>query len=194
MKKKSSTEEKFTNQDFELFSAIEALDKKNYGYFSQLTEEQQRKFVPHMLLNWMSTISGAELLSRYYLLNTDASANKHMYNERVQNHPELQWLMLCAVSPGHGKQFHKYIPHIRSRITALKEPAKVQEIQDYFTKIYPKADAQVLKECSETFVANHAIKYKLAQIYPDMKLSDIEILSNTVTQADLDEYDRQSGN
>jgi hypothetical protein len=117
-----------------------------------------------------------------------------MYNERVQNHPELQWLMLCAVSPGHGKQFHKYIPHIRSRITALKEPAKVQEIQDYFTKIYPKADAQVLKECSETFVANHAIKYKLAQIYPDMKLSDIEILSNTVTQADLDEYDRQSGN
>jgi hypothetical protein len=43
-------DEKLENQDFNLFEAIAALDKKDYGYYYRLTPEQQRKFVPFMLI------------------------------------------------------------------------------------------------------------------------------------------------
>jgi hypothetical protein len=42
--------------------------------------------------------------------------------------------MLCAVSPGMGKQYHKWIPHIKRNYTLLLEEAKQKEVQDYFLK------------------------------------------------------------
>ncbi len=50
---KTPTDEKFEKQDFNLFEAIAAIDKKDYGYYDRLTPEQQRKFVPFMMLHWI---------------------------------------------------------------------------------------------------------------------------------------------
>jgi hypothetical protein len=58
-KEKVATDEKFDKQDFDLFEALSALDKKDYGYYDRLTTEQQKKFVPFMMLHWMSAIKGS---------------------------------------------------------------------------------------------------------------------------------------
>ena len=193
-KKSVPQDEKFQDQDFDLFDALAALDKKDYGYYDRLTPEQQKKFVPFMMTHWMSAIKGSEGLSRYYVMSTSEYANKHLFNENVQKHPKLQWLMLCAASPGLGKQFHQWIPNISPSVTKLKSPAKIKEIKEYYKKIYPKANASDIEEVSEAFVENHKKKCHLAALFPNLKIEDIELLSNVITDKDIEQYERELGN
>ena len=72
-------DEKLENQDFDLFNALAALDKKDYGYYDRLTQEQQRKFVPYMMLMWMSAVKGNKDLQNYYVSSTDYYANNQCF-------------------------------------------------------------------------------------------------------------------
>ena len=187
-------DEKFENMDFDLFSALAALDKKDYAYIDRLTDEQQRKFVPYMMTHWMSAIKSSGDLQGYYLMSTNYHANTHLFNEYVSKHPKLQWQMLCAASPGIGKQFHQWIPHLSSKVTQLKETPKEKEVREYFTKIYPKASEANIYATSEAFVTAHKKKVYLASKYPNLKQTDIETLSELVTDAEIKQYEKDSGN
>ena len=193
-KKSIPVDEKFVAQDFDLFDALTAMDKKDYGYYDRLTEEQQKKFVPYMMTHWMSAIKGSGDVQGYYLRSVDYHANKHLFNEYVQKHPKLQWYMLCASSPGLGKQFHQWIPHLGSKVTSLKEPAKTKDIKEYYTKIYPKVDSDDIDEIAKAFVQEHKRKCYLAETYPNLKQSDIEVLSQLVTEEDIKQYEKDRGN
>ena len=187
-------DEKFERQDFDLFDALTALDKKDYGYYSRLTIEQQKKFVPYMMIIWMSAIKGSRDIQQYYLQSTDFHANKYLFNENVQKHPHLQWLMLCAASPGIGKQFHQWIPNIQPNISKLKSPAKLKDIKDYYAKIYPKADADDIAEVATTFVSDQKRKMYFAEVYPNLKLDDIEVLNGIITDKEIEQYEKDRGN
>jgi hypothetical protein len=193
-KKSTPVDEKFESQDFNLFDALTAMDKKDYAYYDSLSEEQQKKFVPYMMTHWMSAIKGSGDVQGYYLRSVDYHANKHLFNEYVQKHPKLQWYMLCASSPGLGKQFHQWIPHLGSKVTSLKEPAKVKEIKEYYTKIYPKVDSDDIDEIAKAFVQEHKRKCYLAELYPNLKQNDIELLSQLVTEEDIKQYEKDRGN
>ena len=193
-KKNTPVEEKFEAQDFNLFDALLAMDKKDYSYYDRLTEEQQKKFVPYMMTHWMSAIKGTGDVQGYYLRSVDYHANKHLFNEYVQKHPKLQWYMLCASSPGLGKQFHQWIPHLGSKVTQLKEPAKTKDIKEYYTKIYPKVDGDSIDEIAKQFVVEHKRKCYLAETFPNLKQSDIEVLAQLVTDEDIKQYEKDRGN
>lgn len=187
-------DEKFEKQDFDLFEALNAIDKKDYDYFDRLTPEQQKKFVPFMMLHWMSAIKANEGLSRYYVMSAAEYANKYMFNENVMKHPKLQWLMLCSASPGLGKQFHQWIPHIKMNVSKLKETAKVKDVKEYFKKIYPKTSDSDLTELSQAFVENQKRKMYLAERFPNMKYDEIELLSDIITDQDIKQYEEDLGN
>lgn len=187
-------DEKLENQDFDLFNALAALDKKDYGYYDRLNQEQQRKFVPYMMLMWMSAVKGNKDLQNYYVSSTDYYANKYMFNENVQKHPKLQWLMLCAASPGIGKQFHQWIPNISASISKLKTAAKVKDIKDYYAKIYPKLNKDDLQDMATEFVENQKRKMYLSKIYPNSKIEDVEVLNQLVTDMDIEQYEKDRGN
>ena len=193
-KEKLSADEKFDKQDFDLFDALTAIDKKDYSYYDRLTPEQQKKFVPFMMLHWVSAIKGSGDLQSYYLQSTDYHANKYMFNEVVQKHPKLQWLMLCAASPGIGKQFHQWIPHIRERVSKLKELPKTKEMKEYFKKIYPKSSDSDLTTISAVFVDTQKKKMYLADKFPELKFDEIELLSDIITDQDIAKYEEDSGN
>ena len=193
-KKQTPKDEKFEKQDLDLFEVLAALDKKDYNYYDNLTEEQKKKFVPYMMVLWMSCIKGNSTLQGYYVMNTDYTANKYLFNENVQKHPKLQWLMLCAASPGLGKQFHQWIPHIKEKVSKLKETPSVKDIKEYYSKIYPRTDDGELKEFAEAFVQDHKRKVYLSETFPNLKLEDIEILNQLVTDEDIREYERENGN
>ena len=193
-KTKTPADEKFEKQDFDLFDALTALDKKDYGYYDRLSEEQQKKFVPYMMTHWMSQVKANSGVQGYYLRSIDYYANQHLFNEVVQKHPKLQWYMLCASSPGLGKQFHQWVPHLASKVSTLKETVKEKEVRDYFTKIYPKASEANLYAISEAFVSEHKKKVYLAQQYPELKHSDIDLLSQLVTDEDIRKYEQDRGN
>jgi protein-tyrosine-phosphatase len=193
-KKSIPVDEKFEAQDFNLFDALLAMDKKDYEYYDRLTEEQQKKFIPYMMTHWMSAIKGSGDVQGYYLRSVDYHANKYLFNEYVQKHPKLQWYMLCASSPGLGKQFHQWIPHLGSKVTSLKEPAKTKEIKEYYTKIYPKVDSDDIDEIAKAFVLEHKRKCYLAETYPNLKQADIEVLSQLVTEEEIKQYEKDRGN
>lgn len=193
-KKSTPTDEKFEKQDFDLFKALEALDKKDYSYYDRLTDEQQRKFVPFMMTHWMSQIKSRGELSGYYVMSVNHYANEHLFNENVMKHPKLQWLMLCASSPGLGKQFHQWVPHLSSKVASLKETPKEKEVREYFSKIYPKASEANLYAISEAFVLEHKKKVYLAQQFPNLKHEDIETLANLITDDDIRKYEQDRGN
>lgn len=187
-------DEKFQDQDLDLFEVLAALDKKDYGYYDRLSPEQQKKFVPFMMIKWMSAIKGSEGASRYYVMSTNEYANKYLFNEHVQKHPKLQWQMLCAASPGIGKQFHQWIPQIKEKVSLLREPAVQKDIKDYYKKIYPKASDGDITEISKAFVADQKRKMYFAKVFPDMKIEDIEVLSGLVTDEEIEQYEKDRGN
>lgn len=102
--------------------------------------------------------------------------------------------MLCASSPGLGKQFHQWIPHISSQVSKLKSPAKAKEIKEYFAKIYPKTDSNTLQEFAEEFVRDHKRKVYLSEVFPNLKIEDIETLNQIVTDSDIEQYEKDRGN
>lgn len=193
-KTKTPTDEKFEKIDFDLFEAIAAIDKKDYGYYDRLTDEQKKKFSPYIILMYISVVKGNKDLQNYYLQSTDYHANKYMFNENVMKHPKLQWLMLCAISPGLGKQFHQWLPNISSSVSKLKSLPKVKDIKEYYKKIYPKTDDDTLSDISDLFVATQKRKMYLAEQYPNLKIDDIELLNELVTDEEIRIYEQQSGN
>lgn len=193
-KKNIPKDEKFEKQDLDLFEVLAALDRKDYEFYDKLSDEQKKKFVPFMMTHWMSAIKGTEGLSRYYVMSTNEYANKYLFSEFVQKHPKLQWMMLCSASPGLGKQFHQWIPHIRDKVIKYKEPATLKEIKEYYTKIYPKANDSDIQEVAKVYVAEQKRKTHLGQIYPNMKTSDLEALNQIVTDQDIEQYEKDRGN
>jgi hypothetical protein len=199
-KPKLAADEKLERQDFDMFKAIDAIDAKDYSYFQSLTEEQQRKFSSFMMIQWVSSIKARGVLPAYYVMSVDANANKHLFNERVQAHPELQWLMLCAASPGMGKQFHQWIPNLKDRIEKIaatnkpQTPMSKKEVAAYFERVYPGESAESINTVSEYYVADRDHKVRLAKLFPAMKVEDVEMLSKIVTSKDLEEYEKESGN
>lgn len=194
MATKKNKDETVEKQDFNLFEAIEAIDKKDYGYFDRLSPEQQKKFSSYMLLHYVSSVSGKAELQNYCLRSVDYYANTHMFNEHIQKNPKLQWLMLCASSPGLGKQFHPWIPQIKDRVVKLRDQAKVKDIKEYFTKIYSGSSKELIDEISESYVAQQKRKYYLAQRFPTLKLDEIEVLNDVITDEDIKEYEENCGN
>ena len=193
-KAKTPTEEKFDKQDLDLFEVLAALDKKDYGFYDKLSTEQQKKFVPFTMIQWMSAIKASGDLQGYYLMSVEYHANKYLFNENVQKHPKLQWLMLCASSPALGKQFHQWIPNISPKVSKLQTSAKIKDIKEYYKKIYPKAGVDDIDAVSEAFVVNQKRKLKLAELFPNMKITDIETLNETITDEQLKQYERDLGN
>ena len=123
-------DEKLEDQDLNIFDVLAALDRKDYDYYDKLSESQRKKFSPFIIIQWMSAIKANAGLQSYYLMNTDYSANKYLFNEYISKHPKLQWQMLCAASPGMGKQFHQWIPSIGSKVAKLETPAKLKDIKE----------------------------------------------------------------
>jgi alpha-acetolactate decarboxylase len=102
--------------------------------------------------------------------------------------------MLCTISPGNGKQFHQYIPHLKQSIVSLKEPAKQKDVKEYFTKMYPKTDASLLDEISSEFTRLQKRKYYLSQLFPNLKIADIETLNEIITDEEIRKYESDRGN
>lgn len=186
-------DEQLEKQDFDVFEALAAIDKKDYGYYDRLTEEQKKKFTPYMLIVWASNVKGNRDLQNYYVQSVNHYANKYYLDENITKHPKLQWLMLCAASPGMGKQFHQWIPQIKEKVSKLKEQAKHKDIKDYYKKVYPKTEDDVINEIATLFVQQQHKKYRVGSIYPNMKLQDIEVLSDFLTETELADYEDQLG-
>ena len=197
-KPKELKEDTLEKNDINLFEVLAAIDNKDYDYYDRLTPDQQKKIIPYQLIQWVSGLQGGKDLQSYYLQSVQYHTNIHLVDHMIaskeHDHAKLQWLMLCAASPKVGKVYHKWIPKISEKVALLKENAKLSDIKEYYQKIYPKANSEDIEEVSKEFVAVQKKKVALAKIYPTLKLDEIELLSTIVTDNDINQHERDSGN
>lgn len=191
-KAKTPIDEKFEKQEFDLFEALAAIDNKDYGYYDNLSIEQQRKFNPYMLLIWMSNVKGRD--QNLALKQTNRVANNNMFAEKMQDNPKLQWLTLCAASLGKGKQFREYLPTLSKPVVEYRRTATLEEVKKYFTKLHPKVDVELINEISKLYIEQQKRKCYLAEKFPTMKIVDLNVLNELITDEEIQEYEKNSGN
>lgn len=95
-----------------------AIDKKDRGFYNRLSDEQKKAFSTWMMMRYASSVQGSN--AAQYLFMVNELVNKNFSD--VSRHPELQWLLLCAVGSGKA-EFHPYIKPPNSK----KKKDKVSE-------------------------------------------------------------------
>ena len=130
-------------------------DRKNRDFYSDLTDEEKKKFSNYLMIRYGSSVQGSRDLQEFYLISTNERLNKHFF--AINRHPKLQWLCATTVSPGMGTVRHNWIAPKK------KEPG------------------------------SNSIKKQLAELYPNMKLDEIDVMAVINTKKELDVYLRQLG-
>ena len=125
-------------------------DLKNRSFYSDLTDEERKKFSNYLMIRWGSSVEGSEDLQGFYLISCNERFNKHFF--AVNRHPELQWLMATTVSPSMGTHRHTWISpkkkegsdsKHRKQIAELYSTAKPDEI-DLLAQLNDKKAVQAL--------------------------------------------------
>ena len=130
-------------------------DRKNRDFYSDLTDEEKKKFSNYLMIRYGSSVQGSRDLQEFYLLSTNERLNKHFF--AINRHPKLQWLCATTVSPGDGNKRHAWIAPKK------KEPG------------------------------SNSIKKQLAELYPNMKSDEIDVMAVINTKKELDVYLKQLG-
>lgn len=84
-------------------------DRKNREFFDELSEEEQRKFSPFLMIRWGSSVEGSRELQEFYVIATNERLNKHFFAVNGTRHKKLLWLMATSVSPDVGTHRHTWI-------------------------------------------------------------------------------------
>ena len=82
-------------------------DRKNRKFYTELTDEEKKKFSNYLMIRWGSSVQGSRELQEFYLIATNERLNKHFFD--INRHPQLQWLCATTVSPDMGPQRHQWI-------------------------------------------------------------------------------------
>ena len=104
------------------------LDRKNRNFYSELTDEERKKFSNYLMIRWASCVEGSQDLQEFYLISTNERLNKHFFN--ISKHPELQWLCATAVSPDMGTPRHNWI-------APKKKEAGASSMRKQLAEIFP---------------------------------------------------------
>ena len=138
-----------------LNQVLGALDRKDYKFWDRCTPEQQKKIAPFLLNRYMSIVEGSSEMHEYNLLATNRRVNVNYF--ALSKHPKLVWQLLCTVSPGMGKQFHKWIGNKKKKSS------------------------------------NNDIRKQLAELYPNYKEDELDLLASITTKRELKELAEASG-
>ena len=113
---------------------MRAFDGKDRGFYDSLTEEEQRKFAPFLMIRWGSAVEASREMQEYYVIATNERLNRHFFSINTARHKKLQWLMATSVSPDLGAHRHPWIaPYKRDKAQTAKrrDIAKIRPDLDH---------------------------------------------------------------
>ena len=113
-------------------------DFKNRNFFDELTEEEKKKFSPFLMIRWGAAVEGGADMQAYYLMSCNEKLNKQFFDVSTSQHKKLQWLLATTVSPGMGKQYHKWL-------AAKKKEGNNNKAEKFLSEIYPSAKPDEIK-------------------------------------------------
>jgi len=126
----------------DIFYEMKQLDLKNRSFYSELTDEERKKFSNFLMIRWGSAVSGSAELQGYYLMSCNERLNKNWFD--LSKYPELQWLLATTVSPSMGTHRHEWIKQ-KKRVNNNKV---VKFLRNFYPD-YTDEDLETLAEISD---------------------------------------------
>lgn len=106
------------------------LDRKNRGFYDELTSEEKKKFSTYLMIRWGSAVEGSREIQEYYVQSCNHYLNKKFFD--ISKHPKLQWLCATAVSPDLGAMRHNWIAPKKKQAGASAKRKALQEIFPHY--------------------------------------------------------------
>lgn len=113
-------------------------DRKNRDFYDDLSPEEKKKFSPFLMIRWGAAVEGSAELQAYYLVSTNERLNKNFFDINTTQHKKLQWLLASTVSPGMGKQYHKWL-------AAKKRDSTNNKVEKFLEEVYPTMKTDEIK-------------------------------------------------
>ncbi len=104
-----------------------AVDRKDYGYYERLTDEQRKSLNLWMTQRYASSVQGK--YAGHYLVMINEFMNTNWSD--ISKHPELQWKLMCLAGVGKS-QFHPFIK-------VPKAKRKKDKVEEMVREIFPLA-------------------------------------------------------
>jgi len=113
-------------------------DLKDRNFFDSLEDDEKKKFSPFLMIRWGAAVEGSSELQSYYLVSCNERLNKNFFDISTSQHKKLQWLLATTVSPGMGKQYHKWL-------AAKKKETASNKAEKFLSEIYPALKPDEIK-------------------------------------------------
>lgn len=118
-------------------------DLKNQNFYTDLTDEEKKKFSNFLMIRWGSSVQGSRDLQEFYVISTNERLNKHFF--AINRHPQLQWLCASTVSPGMGAHRHQWISPKKKDENAANVGTKKKQLMNIFPNL-KGSDADLLSK------------------------------------------------
>jgi len=102
-----------------------AVDRKDYNYYTNLTDEQRKSMNLWMTQRYASSVQGK--FAGHYLVMVNEFMNTNWSD--VSKHPELQWKLMCLAGVG-KTQFHPFVK-------VPKAKRKRDKIEELVRELFP---------------------------------------------------------
>lgn len=111
---------------------MSALDKRNFQWYNNLSEEDQKSLSMYVLMRWAaSTNSNVIEINEHYLTMVNELVNVN-FND-MRKHPELQWRLLQCAAIG-TNQYHQWIKPMKKK----KETSKNPKLFVFYEELFPQ--------------------------------------------------------
>jgi len=128
---------------------LNAIDMRDYDFYSKLTPEEKKEFSPFILMRYSSNVQGDTELQEWFLERTNELVNKHHW-VLSKNHKELLWKLFAGCGAG-VKTYHPYLKagtkekavKIEKLLAELNPAMKFSDIK-VWAKMMTKADREEL--------------------------------------------------
>jgi hypothetical protein len=114
---------------------LNAVDRKNYTFYENLTDEEQKAFSPYVLMRYTSNVQGDKDTQEWFIEMTNDMVNKNHW-DLSKNHKALLWKLFAATGAGEPC-YHPYL--------ASGKKEKVNKIGKLLAELYPAMKINEIK-------------------------------------------------
>ena len=123
---------------------LAGVDLRNYNFYSELTEGEQKSFSPYILMRYVSNAEGSRDLQEWFIEMTNELVNKDHWT-LSKNHKALLWKLFAGVGVGN---------HIRHQYLKAGSKEKADKFEKFLCEIYPSMKLSDIKVLSKMMDKN----------------------------------------
>jgi hypothetical protein len=127
-----------TTDKLNIGNEMARFDAKDRGFYDSLSDDEKKKFSPFLMIRWGAAVEGDSDLQAYYLMSCNERLNKNFFDVNTTQHKKLQWLLATTVSPGMGKQYHKWL-------AAKKKDGNNNKSEKFIAELFPTLKPDEIK-------------------------------------------------